>query len=191
LLSSVSLIDENNGRRVRMGISPLSARTVNGVSALHSELMKQTVFHDLIALYPDRIQQDQRHHLPPLADGGQSGADRPAGRGGRPERLLDDPSRSGLEKLPTTRLQERFERIRAANKVQLANLIERAARHRSIRAMFDVQIKRIHEYKRQLLNAARDGRRSTTPSAPIPNRDFVPRVKIFAGKAAASYHAPS
>ena len=71
---SVSLIDENHGRRVRMGhLAFLGSHRVNGVSALHTELMRQTVFRDLQrALSRPHRQQDQRHHLPPLAVPGES-----------------------------------------------------------------------------------------------------------------------
>ena len=80
--ASVSLIDEKSGRRVRMGqLAFVGSHRINGVSAMHSELMKETVFHDLNHLYPGaHHQQDQRHHLPPLADAGQSEADRPVAR---------------------------------------------------------------------------------------------------------------
>jgi starch phosphorylase len=55
-LSSVSLIEESNGRRLRMGhLAFVGSRRVNGVSALHTELMRKTVFHDLHVLYPLRI----------------------------------------------------------------------------------------------------------------------------------------
>ena len=69
ILSSISLIDENDGRRVRMGhLAFVGSHRVNGVSALHTELMRKTVFRDLHALYPGpHRQQDQRHHVPPLA----------------------------------------------------------------------------------------------------------------------------
>ena len=53
-IAAISLIDENNGRRVRMGqLAFAGSHTINGVSALHTELMKQTVFRDLHELYPD------------------------------------------------------------------------------------------------------------------------------------------
>ena len=91
--ASVSLIDERSGRRVRMGqLAFVGSHRINGVSAMHSDLMKETVFHDLNHLYPGpHHQQDQRHHLPPLADAGQSEADRSVARGlrrGRARRSL-------------------------------------------------------------------------------------------------------
>ena len=86
LLSSVSMIDEHQGRRVRMShLAFLGSHRVNGVSALHTGLMRETVFRDLHDLYPgpDR-QRHQRHRFPPLAARGQPAADPPAGRRGRP-----------------------------------------------------------------------------------------------------------
>ena len=67
---SISLIDEHGGRRVRMGnLAFIGSHKINGVSALHTDLMRETVFRDLdIALSRPHRQQDQRHHLPPLAD---------------------------------------------------------------------------------------------------------------------------
>ncbi len=69
LLSSVSLIDEAHGRRVRMGhLAFLGSHRINGVSALHTRLLRETVFADMDRLYPGaHRQQDQWHHLPPLA----------------------------------------------------------------------------------------------------------------------------
>ena len=88
-LSSVSLIDEHNGRHVRMGhLAFLGSHKVNGVSALHSELVKETVFKDFHrALSRPHRQQDQWRHLPPLAARGQSAAVATARRHDRRWRL--------------------------------------------------------------------------------------------------------
>jgi len=97
--ASVSLIDEKSGRRVRMGqLAFVGSHRINGVSAMHSDLMKETVFHDLNHLYPGRItNKTQWHHLPPLADAGQPETDRPAARGCG-EAVLDDPTSSNISK---------------------------------------------------------------------------------------------
>ena len=75
-IRNVSLIDESGERRVRMGnLAFVGAHSINGVSALHTELMKETVFADLHRMYPGPDQQqDQRHHPAPLADAVQSRA---------------------------------------------------------------------------------------------------------------------
>ena len=189
-LDAVSLIDEHSGRRVRMGhLAFLGSRRVNGVSGLHTELMRQTVFRPLHELYPDRIVNvtngiSFRRWLFDANPGLTELLMEVVG----PE-LLDDPA--ALEKLAPladdAALQDRLRGIRRANKQVLAMLVaERLNIVIDPDAMFDVHIKRIHEYKRQLLNilhtvALYDAMRAQ------PTRDWVPRVKIFAGKAAASY----
>jgi starch phosphorylase len=190
LLASISLIDEGNGRRVRMGhLAFTGSHKVNGVSALHTDLMKQTVFRDLHSLHPDRIvnktngitfrrwlSQANPEMTKILIDA--------IG----PE-LLDDPFR--LEKLvplaDDTALHERLVAARRRNKETLAKIIaERNDVWVDPDALFDVQIKRIHEYKRQLLNLLETVAIYNAMRAQ-PMRPWMPRVKIFAGKAAASY----
>jgi glycogen phosphorylase len=188
--ASVSLIDEKSGRRVRMGqLAFVGSHRINGVSAMHSDLMKETVFHDLNHLYPDRIVNKTngitfRRWLmlanPRLTD---------LLREACGEAVLDDPARLQLleKSAGDSAFQERFRNVKHHNKVALARLIgEKNNIKVDPAALFDVQIKRIHEYKRQLLNiietialyhAIKDN----------PQGNWVPRVKIFAGKAAASY----
>ncbi len=188
--ASVSLIDEKSGRRVRMGqLAFVGSHRINGVSAMHSDLMKETVFHDLNHLYPGRITNKTngitfRRWLM-LANPGLTGLLREVCG----EAVLDDPSLLGrLEPLAgDNAFQQKFRAVKHRNKIALARLIgERLGVQIDPGALFDVQIKRIHEYKRQLLNlletvalyhAIKDN----------PQRGWVPRVKIFAGKAAASY----
>jgi starch phosphorylase len=188
--ASVSLIDEKSGRRVRMGqLAFVGSHRINGVSAMHSDLMKETVFHDLNHLYPGRITNKTngitfRRWLM-LANPGLTGLLRDVCG----EAVLDDPSQlSHLEALAgDNAFQQQFRAVKHRNKIALARLIgERLGVQIDPGALFDVQIKRIHEYKRQLLNlletvalyhAIKDD----------PQHDWVPRVKIFAGKAAASY----
>ena len=189
-IANVSLIDEAGGRRVRMGqLAFVGSHSINGVSALHTELMKQTVFSDLHKLYPDRI-NNKTNGITPRRWLMQC----------NPEltKLISD--RIGPEFLDNIDLlakldahaddpgfQGQFAAVKQANKQKLARLIkDRLGITVSPDAMFDVQIKRIHEYKRQLLNiiqavALYDDIRAH------PERDWVPRVKIFAGKAAPGY----
>jgi starch phosphorylase len=191
LLSSVSLIEEGHGRRVRMGhLAFVGSHKVNGVSALHTGLLKRTVFADLHRLAPDRITNKTngitfRRWLQQANPGLTSLLVEAVG----PE-VLD--SERALEKLrplaDDAALRDRFAAVKRANKRALAATVrERLQLRIDPDAVFDVQIKRIHEYKRQLLNvleavALYDEIRSQ------PTRDWVPRVKILAGKAAASYH---
>jgi starch phosphorylase len=191
-LSSLSLIDEHNGRRVRMGhLAFLGSHKVNGVSALHSELVKETVFRDLNEIFPDRIVNktngvtfrrwlfEANPHLTRLLVEtiGKS--------------VLDDPmALQSLEPFATDLdFQARYAAARQTNKQALAKIIaDRLLIKVDPTALFDVQIKRIHEYKRQLLNILETIALYNEIRAQ-PMRDFVPRVKIFAGKAAASYHS--
>ncbi len=190
LVRRVSLIDEENGRRVRMGhLAFLGSRRVNGVSALHTGLMRETVFRDLHALYPDRIVNKTngitfRRWLQ-QANPGLTGVLVDAVG---PE-VLDDPGAlRGLEALSRdAALHERLRAVRRENKLVLAREIKtRLGFDVDPDAMFDVQIKRIHEYKRQLLNLVETAALYEAIRAE-PNRDWAPRVKIFAGKAASSY----
>ncbi|WP_244610624.1 glycogen/starch/alpha-glucan phosphorylase [Microvirga pakistanensis] len=191
LIKSVSMIDESQGRYVRMGhLAFIGAHKVNGVSALHSDLLRQTVFRDLHALYPGRIVNKTNgitfrrwlHQANPQLT---QLLTREIG-----EEVLDDVG--ALIKLERfaddTAFQDAFRNQRRAAKINLARIVdERTGVRIDPDALFDVHVKRIHEYKRQLLNileavALYDAIRAE------PDRHWVPRVKIFAGKAAASYH---
>ena len=191
LLSSVSLIEENNGRRVRMGhLAFIGSHKINGVSALHSQLLEKTVFRDLDTAYPGRLVNKTNgitfrrwlYECNPALTGllvEALGA-----------RVLDDPAAlEGLAPLAQdASFRERFEQARRPSKQALAQLIRQRLDIRvDPSAIFDVQIKRIHEYKRQLLNILETIALFNAIRAQ-PMRNWTPRVKIFAGKAAASYH---
>jgi starch phosphorylase len=189
-LAAISLIDESHGRRVRMGhLAFLGSHKVNGVSKLHSDLMKVTVFRQLDAVLPGRITNKTngvtfRRWLKEANPGLTALLTEVVG-----DRLLDNAML--LEKVSAfaddSSFQERYGAARRTNKVALARLVrEQLGIRIDPDALFDVQIKRIHEYKRQVLNiletiAVYDAIRAQ------PMRDWIPRVKIFAGKAAASY----
>ncbi|MEJ1157485.1 glycogen/starch/alpha-glucan phosphorylase [Prosthecomicrobium sp. N25] len=191
VLSSLSLIDEQSGRRVRMGhLAFIGSHKINGVSALHTDLMRTTVFRELNRAYPGRIVNKTngitfRRWLYQANPGLTDLIVEACG-----ERVLD--RTEDLEKLAALADDRTFQRraaaVKRANKVALGRVIaEQLGIKVDPDALFDVQIKRIHEYKRQLLNiletiAVYEEIRSQ------PMRDWIPRVKIFAGKAAASYH---
>ncbi|MBL8597941.1 MAG: glycogen/starch/alpha-glucan phosphorylase [Devosia sp.] len=189
-IAAVSLIDEGGARRVRMGqLAFVGSHSVNGVSALHTELMKKTVFYDLHKLYPERINNKTN--------------------GVTPRRWLME-CNPGLTRLITDRIgpefqdnidllsqldrhaddpnfQEQFAAVKRANKVRLTEIIkDRLNFAVSPDALFDVHVKRIHEYKRQLLNVIQAVAQYQSIKA-HPETDWVPRVKVFAGKAAPSY----
>ena len=167
----------------------VGSHRINGVSAMHSDLMRETVFHDLNHLYPGRITNKTngitfRRWLM-LANPKLTNLLREVCG----EAVLDDPTRLELleARASDNVLQQQFRQVKHHNKLVLARLISEKLHIRvDPTALFDVQIKRIHEYKRQLLNiletvalyqAMKDD----------PQANWVPRVKIFAGKAAASY----
>jgi starch phosphorylase len=190
-ISAVSLIDEGGERRVRMAnLAFAGSHSVNGVAALHTQLMKQTVFAELHALYPERINNKTNGVTPrrwlQQCNPGLTRLLLDAIGGG----FLDDAEKlSDLNAFADDpAFGERFFAVKRANKIALAEYIRRTQRIRiDPDALFDVQIKRIHEYKRQLLNIVEtvslyDQIRSH------PEHDWTPRVKIFAGKAASSYH---
>ncbi|QFR32990.1 glycogen/starch/alpha-glucan phosphorylase [Ancylobacter sp. TS-1] len=190
LLSSVSLIQEDHGRRVRMGnLAFLGSHSINGVAGLHSDLMTTTVFKDFYRLFPERMNNKTNgitfrrwlYQSNPALTNLLIDVCGPA--------VLDDASQ--LTKLAAlasdSSLHDRLAAARRQNKVALARLIrDRLDIKVNPGALFDVQIKRIHEYKRQLLNvletiALYDAMRAN------PAKNWAPRVKIFSGKAAASY----
>jgi glycogen phosphorylase len=190
LRSAISLIDESDGRRVRMGhLAFVGSHRVNGVSALHSELMRKSVFRDFHRLYPDRIVNKTNgisfrrwlHQANPglirlLCEAcGSVVLDNPAALGGLSGQADD------------TALQDRLAAVKRANKLALSRVVrDRLGLRIDPSALFDVQIKRIHEYKRQLLNLLETIARYYAIRA-NPDREWVPRVKIFSGKAAPSY----
>jgi starch phosphorylase len=190
LMSALSLIDEHNGRRVRMGnLAFVGSHKINGVSALHTDLMKKTVFRDLHALFPDRINNKTNGITPRRwlmqANPGLTRLIRETIGDG----FLDDINKlSGLNAYADdAAFQEKFAAVKRANKAALARMIrERVGVTVDPSALFDVQIKRIHEYKRQLLNILETIALYNSVRA-HPEQDWVPRVRIFAGKAAASY----
>lgn len=191
LLEKVSLIDEKNGRRVRMAyLAVVASHTTNGVSKLHSELMKQSTFADLAAVFPERFanvtngitprrwMSQSNPLLSALIDktiGGEWRRDF-----GQLSKLLPHKARPEFV--------DAFLSAKKQNKQRLAEWIQ-SNLHISVSpdSLFDVQIKRIHEYKRQLMNVlhviTRYNRILENPSA-----DWVPRTVIFAGKAASAYH---
>ncbi|TGS18163.1 glycogen/starch/alpha-glucan phosphorylase [Mesorhizobium sp. M2E.F.Ca.ET.209.01.1.1] len=190
-IARISLIQENGDRRVRMGnLAFVGSHSINGVSALHTELMKETVFADLHKLYPDRINNKTngitpRRWLIQCNPGLTSLAREAIG-----DRFMDDIEKiKGLDPLADdAAFREKFAAVKRQNKARLANLVaDRLGIRLDPSALFDIQVKRIHEYKRQLLNileaiALYDQIRSH------PERDWMPRVKFFGGKAAPSYH---
>jgi len=189
-LSRLSLIDERGERRVRMAhLSIVGSHRVNGVSALHSDLLVQTIFADFASLWPERFTNVTNGVTPRrwLAQ-----ANRPLSA--LIDRTLGKQWRVELEQLSGLRRHAADATFRASfmaakqeNKRALAEFI-RASTGIEVdpQSLFDVQVKRIHEYKRQLLNLLHVVTRYQAILAD-PQADWVPRTVIFAGKAASSY----
>ena len=193
LAARLSIIDENGDRRVRMAaLSIVASNRVNGVSALHSELMVQTIFADFARLYPDRFTNvtngvTPRRWLAHANPGLARLLDEQIGDGWRIE--LDRLARLKPH-VGDRRLQAAFMKVKRENKQRLADrvrsdlgiVIDPAS-------LFDVQVKRIHEYKRQLLNVLHVvARWQALAAEPAARAAAVPRTVIFAGKAASAYH---
>jgi starch phosphorylase len=190
-LRRLSLIEEHGERRVRMAhLSIVGSHKVNGVSALHSELLVQTIFADFAILWPERFTNMTNGVTPRRwlahANPGLAGLlDRSIGAGWRRDlgalRALLPHADSGA-------FRDEFMQIKRANKERLAAHIRNSTGIVVDPAsLFDVQVKRIHEYKRQLLNVLQIVARYQAILAQ-PDADWVPRTAIFAGKAASSYH---
>ena len=190
-LSRMSVIDETGGKYIRMAnLACAGSCAINGVAALHTELLKQQVLPDWVEMYPQRF-----HNVT---------------NGVTPRRfiVLSNP---GLTKLITDSIgdtwpgrldelrklepfagdaafREKFRNVKLENKKKLASLIkDRTGIKVDPSSMFDIQVKRIHEYKRQHLNVLN----IITLYLRIkqnPGIDIVPRTFIFGGKAAPGYH---
>jgi len=191
LVRRLSLIDESGERRVRMAyLAVVASHSINGVSALHSELMKQSIFADFAALWPERFNNKTngvtpRRWLAQANPGLAQLLDQRLGKGWR--RQLDQ--LEGLKHaLDLPGFNGAFRRIKRSNKERLAAYVQK---HLGVTlnpdALFDVQVKRIHEYKRQLLNVMHVISRYQRIVA-NPDANWIPRVVIFAGKAASAYH---
>jgi glycogen phosphorylase len=190
-VARLSLIDESGDRQVRMAhLATVGSHAVNGVAALHSQLLQQTVLKDFAELWPERFCNvtngvtPRRFMLlsnPPLA------------------KLLQDTVGSGwatelarLKSLETrvgdAGFHEQWRRVKRTNKETLARSIrERTGIVVDPAALFDIQAKRIHEYKRQHLNVlhiiALYNRLRREPRLEV-----APRCCIFGGKAAPGYY---
>ena len=191
ILRRISLIEERGVRRVRMAhLSVLASHKINGVSALHSQLMVDTIFYDFARLYPERFCNKTNGITPRrwLAQANPSlaslidsrlGPDwrRDLGQLARLRDWADEPQ-----------FQQAFAQAKQQNKERLAALIERELGLRvDPHSLFDVQAKRMHEYKRQLLNVLHVINRYHRLLVQ-PERHTVPRTVVFAGKAASAYY---
>ena len=188
----VSLIEEGYQRKVRMGwLSVVGSHKVNGVAAIHSDLMVTSTFADFARIYPERFTNVTNGVTPRrwLAVANPKLAalfDQYIGSEWRCDL-------SQIEKLKAFADKGEFKRavadIKYDNKVKLAQYVKKTLDiDLDPHALFDVQVKRIHEYKRQMLNVLHIIARYNEMLV-HPEKDWQPRVFILAGKAASAYYA--
>ena len=188
----VSLIEEGYQRKVRMGwLSVVGSHKVNGVAAIHSDLMVTSTFADFARIYPERFTNVTNGVTPRrwLAVANPKLAalfDQYIGSEWRCDL-------SQIEKLKAFADKGEFKRavadIKYDNKVKLAQYVKKTLDiDLDPHALFDVQVKRIHEYKRQMLNVLHIIARYNEMLA-HSEKDWQPRVFILAGKAASAYYA--
>jgi len=189
-LRRMSVMGEEGEKHIRMAhLAIVGSHSVNGVSALHSEILKSALFRDFFSLWPERFNNKTngitqrrwlKHANPWLSDLISS--------------TIGDAWVTNLDELQRLRMvaddrdfQQQWMEVKRANKQRLADYIYR---HNGIQVspdtLFDCQTKRIHEYKRQLLNVLHVITRYNRIKA-NPGHDIAPRTVIFSGKAAPSY----
>ena len=190
-IQEMSIIGEEGTRRVRMSnLAIIGSHSVNGVAALHTELLKKDLFHHFHEMYPNRINSKTngitpRRWLLKCNPGLATLITNTIG----PDFITDLDRLQGLvQYADDTAFQQQWQRVKSDNKQQLAEIIQKTCGIMvNPNSMFDIQVKRIHEYKRQLLNIlhviALYHRLICTPE-----ETTAPRTVIFAGKAAPSYH---
>ena len=195
LIRRVSLIDDADGnpdnKRVRMAhLCIVGSHRINGISQLHSDLMVQTIFADFARLYPERF-HNKTNGVTPRRWLGQANL----GLSRLIDTRLGKDWRHHLDRLAELRpaaedaaFRQEFAVAKRANKQRLADYIQRETGIvLDPDSLFDVQVKRIHEYKRQLLNVLHVITRYNM-ILHGQGEHFPPRSVIFAGKAASSYH---
>lgn len=189
-LQRMSIIEEGGEKRVRMAnLAIVGSHSVNGVAALHSEILKNVVFNDFYEIWPERFNNKtngitQRRWLKLCNPALSNLISEKIGDGWIAD--LDTLKRLGAF-AADAEFQKRWAEVKKQNKERLAHFIKK--RHHlelNRESIFDCQVKRIHEYKRQLLNALHIitlyNRIRNNPGATV-----VPRTVIFAGKAAPGY----
>lgn len=187
----VSLVEEGDHRKVRMGwLSVVGSHKVNGVAAIHSDLMVTSTFADFARIYPERFTNVTNGITPRrwigVANPQLSALfDQYIGTEWRKDlsqlTLLKD-------KIDDPKLKQAVAQIKRANKAKLAAYVKKELGVEiDPNALFDVQVKRIHEYKRQIMNVLHIIARYNAMIAE-PEKDWTPRVFILAGKAASAYY---
>jgi starch phosphorylase len=189
-LARMSLIEEGPEPQVRMAyLAIVGSFSVNGVAALHSDLLQQGLFRDFYEMWPEKFNNKtngvtQRRWMASANPGMKRLIDEAIGKGWvthldelkRLAPLADDPV-----------FRQRWAAVKRDNKLRLAELVERDCKVAfDPDALFDVQVKRIHEYKRQLLNVLHVIHLYARLKAG-DGKDWTPRCVLIGGKAAPGY----
>ena len=188
----VSIIDDSGGeRRVRMAhLAIIGSHRVNGVAQLHSDLMRKVVFREFNEIYKDRFVNVTngiavRRWLKQSNPGLSALLTQHLGRAW--ENDLEELARLNAAAAADVEFRRQFQGIKRTNKQRLAaEILRRTGIEINLDSLFDVQVKRIHEYKRQLLNVLHLVSRYLD-ILDNPGAGHVPRTAIFAGKAAPGY----
>lgn len=193
-IRKMSLVDETHGKMIRMAhLAVVGSHVTNGVAAIHSQLVKSDVFPEFYAMFPDRF-QNKTNGVTPRRWMNQANP----GLAKIISQWLDtDEWLKNLDLLTGLRavsensnLHKEWQTVKINNKNRLANVIKKLTGLTvDPHALFDVQVKRIHEYKRQQLNALYCIHRYNwiKSLSPSEKAKVVPRVTIFGGKAAPGY----
>jgi len=186
----MSIIGEDGGRNIRMAhLATVGSHAVNGVAAMHSELVKTTILKDFYEMWPERF-FNKTNGVTPRRFVGLSNPglrallDETIGDGW----MVDLQKLRGLERHVDDRsFQQRWREVKRGNKARLSAYIAgKTGVELDPDWMFDIQVKRIHEYKRQHLNALHIITLYNRLKAD-PSLDIAPRAFIFGGKAAPGY----
>ncbi|KKZ66789.1 starch phosphorylase [[Emmonsia] crescens] len=195
LLTRVSIVEESQPKMVRMAhLAVIGSRKVNGVAELHSDLIKTTIFKDFVAIYgPDKFTNVTNGITPRrwLHQANPRLSNLIALKLGGNDFLKDLTLLDKLEAyIDDKDFKAEWADIKHANKVRLAkHILDTTGVRVNPKALFDIQVKRIHEYKRQQLNIFGVIHRYLKIKAMSPKerKKLVPRVSIFGGKAAPGY----
>jgi len=190
VIKEVSLIKEGNEKFVRMAyLAIVGSHKVNGVAALHTEILKNRIFHHFHKMYPNKFINVTNGITPRrwMVTANAELANLVTEKIGT-SWIKNLSELKNLEKyLNDKKFIQKWAEIKNANKLKLKAYIENEHKVEiNINSIFDIQIKRFHEYKRQLLNVLHvinlynDIREN-------PDKKFTPRTVIFGGKAAPAY----
>jgi starch phosphorylase len=190
-LRRMSVIEEGEEKKVRMAnLAVIGSHSINGVSALHTEILKKEIFKDFYEMWPERFTSKtngitQRRWLKLCNPGLSTLISKNISEGW----VKDLYELKRLTMLSDNKaFQKAWQEVKRENKELLAEYIKRSSEVEvNLDSIFDCQVKRFHEYKRQLLNVLHVVTLYNRIKA-NPDRDFVPRTVIFAGKAAPGYY---